>query len=372
MKILTLTSNDLGISYGPSIHFLELWNAIRMRFPRIKVIGIYPSWTGKPPIIDPDFECMPVLVKGKGIRQVLWDFRSAMAVLVTDSDFIYVRVSSFHLLTLLALKLRKLPLAVEINGSALADGKSASRSKFIQKVADTSEKGLIKRAVITFSVTRELSEYAKCTNSKARHVHVENGVSSRFFTCERTKPRTGGSPICVYVGTFTAWDGAAQIAAIAHHNPEVEFRMIGDGGLRKEIERSAPENMYFLGWTPYSELPEHYAEADCAIVLYEQERHNKIGSSPLKIREYLASRLPVFTTKAVGTEIVERFSVGRRVQNNFPLEFKEFIRSLDNYKENYVKQYESIIAEISWFSAADATANELLDVHLERCHEARD
>jgi hypothetical protein len=360
MKILTVTSNDLGINYGPSIHFLELWNAIADRFPNIKVTGIYPSWTGKSPIIEPNFDCKPKRVKGRRIRQIFWDFKSAAAVIATDADVVYVRISSFHLLTLLALRLRKLPLAVEINGSALADGKSASRASIIRRIADFCEKGLIKRASITFSVTHELSEYAKRENANARHLHVENGVSNRFFVDGRSNLNRTRSPVCIYVGTFTAWDGAAQIPEIARHNPEVEFRMIGDGGLRAQIESEAPDNMRFFGWAPYSELPLHYADADCAIVLYEEERHRKIGSSPLKIREYLASHLPVFTTTAVGTEIIERFSVGARVSQDFPAAFKDFINSLDGYHEQYDRQYDAIVSEISWFSSADTTAKELM------------
>jgi hypothetical protein len=28
LKVLTITSNDLGLPWGPAIHYLELWNEV--------------------------------------------------------------------------------------------------------------------------------------------------------------------------------------------------------------------------------------------------------------------------------------------------------------------------------------------------------
>lgn len=362
IEVVSLTSNDLGINYGPSIHYLELWNSVEERFPNISITGVYPSWTAKPPIIDTKFPLKRARVRGRGIRQVLWDIRSAFTVLTTRADIVYLRISSFHVFTLLALKLKSIPLAVEINGSAIADGVSASRDALIQKVAKFCEDRLIKRASVTFSVTRELSQNANQINPKARNIHVENGVSKRFFTEGRGVDGIKQQPVCIYVGTFTAWDGAALIPEIARNNPHVKFQMVGDGGLRRKVEKDAPGNMSFLGWVPYADLPIYYEKADCAIVLYEEERHASIGSSPLKIREYLASRLPVFTSTAAGTEIIDIYGVGARVSHDFSYAFSSFIGSLPEFRGNYEEHYGEILDQISWFSVADVTGKELLSL----------
>lgn len=367
LRILSLTSNDLGISYGPAVHYLELWNEISAIAGNVSIDGMAPSWTGLPPIVPPAFSLKQYRVAIPAVRQVLWDLICGWTILFTKANVAYVRVSRFHLATILALNIRsRLFVAVEINGSAVHDANSRGHNGPTKHIAALSERWLIKRAQVVFSVTEKLRGYAARENPYAENIYVENGVSRRFFRLRKVaesesvpRPLTG-----IYVGTFTAWDGALQIKELATRFPEISFLMIGDGSQRAAIESNAPPNMKFLGWIDYKLLPKYYSRSDFGIVLYERNRHEAIGSSPLKLREYMASELPIFTSTANGTEVVSELGIGLRSGKRDAADFSLFIRSLGLYRANYSKVKERLLAEVSWAGAAKITLNGLKDAAL--------
>ena len=81
-RVITITYNDLGISWGPAIHFLELWNNFAKNNPEITVIGISPSWTKRKCILNPLFNHHSIkILDVKGIRQVIYDFRVFLYIL---------------------------------------------------------------------------------------------------------------------------------------------------------------------------------------------------------------------------------------------------------------------------------------------------
>jgi hypothetical protein len=47
-NILTISNNDQGISWGPAVHYLELWNAVTKQTNRFDIEGFVPSWTKRP------------------------------------------------------------------------------------------------------------------------------------------------------------------------------------------------------------------------------------------------------------------------------------------------------------------------------------
>jgi hypothetical protein len=81
-RVITITYNDFGISWGPAIHFLELWNNFAKNNPEITVIGISPSWTKRKCILNPLFNHHSIeILDVKGIRQVIYDFRVFLYIL---------------------------------------------------------------------------------------------------------------------------------------------------------------------------------------------------------------------------------------------------------------------------------------------------
>lgn len=358
MRVITFTYNDLGISWGPAVHFLELWNEAAQADRDLEIVGYAPSWTGKAPIIAPLFDLRIHTVPNiGGFRQILWDLRIAARILREPSDLIYLRTSSFHLFSYVALRWTKRVVAVEVNGTLKHDHSSAGSGWLRGKLAELSELLILKRADIVFSVTEKLVEYCRSVNPDAAHVHVDNGVKRGLF---EVTPYDGPGLRFIYVGTFTSWDGAARIVEIARRRPHLRFRMVGDGPPRAQLEQGAPPNVEFAGWVDYSRLEEEYAKCNAGIVLYDGTGRNvKTGGSSLKTREYLAAGLPVFTTRLPGQEFVEEGGYGILTSDDLDRDLDEFIARHEEFRQRLAASSAEIFEAISWSSAAVKTVDSM-------------
>jgi glycosyltransferase involved in cell wall biosynthesis len=350
---MTVTYNDLGISWGPAVHFLELWNEVVRTDHGLEVTGYAPSWTGRKPIVDPLFDLRLTKVPDiRVLRQIVWDAIVAVRILRTRPEVAYIRASYFHLFSLLALLLVPSIVACEINGSATHDSIS-SRSGFIRrKIAEAGETLLLRRSSVVFSVTDQLLKYCRSVNPLAAHVHVDNGVARAFFDVHR---EPADAVKFIYVGTFTPWDGAEKIIEIARLRPDLTFRMVGDGDRRAELERDAPENIEFRGWAEYSQLPREYAECNAGIVLYEEERHRHTSISSLKTREYLAAGLPIFSTRVTGQEFIEECGFGLLTSGDVEHDLDTFIKNHARYSSNLAEAAAERFRTNSWAAVAVKT-----------------
>ena len=353
MKITTITYNDLGLSWGPAVHYLELWNECAAADEDIEIIGFAPSWTGKRPIIEPAFDLKIYKVPSVGsIRQVIWDLMVALIILKRRKSFIYIRFGAFHLFSMVVLTLVGSRVAIEVNGSATHDATSARSSGWRRWIAEVGESWLLRRANIIFSVTPELVEYSRAISPRATHVHVENGVSRRFLQVTRND-ETGFR--FIYVGTFTPWDGAADLVELARRRPDLAFRFVGDGGRRAELERAAPVNAEFRGSVGYAQLHAEYSACDAGIVLYEQQRHEQISMASLKTREYVAAGLPVFATRVRGQEFIEQRGFGLLSSGSLDADLDRFLADYELYKKNLIAARNTLLEHFSWAATARKT-----------------
>lgn len=359
-KVLTLSSNDQGISWGPAIHYLELWNEVA-KFEACDVSGHVPSWTKNEPIIEPLFHLRQWPVPNiRGLRQVVWDFYCFAIILFCRYDVLYLRISNFHVLTWLGIKIRSPVLAIELNGLAGPDQKSAKASLIKRFITGFFERHLIKAAKYCFSVSESIKSFAESQAPHATHVLVDNGVSEKFFKARSTVRSKGDNIQVIYVGTFTPWDGAADIIDLAGIINNVDFLMVGDGVLRESLQKRSTQNVTFAGWVPYSELPSFYALSDVAIVLYEKERHQEVTVSSLKTREYIASGLPVFSTKVAGQEFIAEKGYGQLCEKPSVDLFMGFLREKGRFEENLRKDKNALREQFSWSSVAKKTIKVLL------------
>ena len=364
MNVLTITSNDLGISWGPAIHFLELWNEIsRLNEYDFHVEGVAPSWTGSPLIQKNLFPLQIIKVPNiKLFRQIFYDFFVAMKVFSSRNsiDIVYVRLSHWHLFVILALIFLRKKYVLELNGLAAEDSKSSKKPGVLSWLICRQERWLVENALVNICVSdgieRSINERY---HTRGRSMAILNGVSHRFFedqAGESEKTRTERKTV-LYVGTFTPWDGASDIVRLADNFPNVDFWMIGEGDLKKEIMSKAPSNVFFYGKVEYSKLPGIYKQADAGIVLYEFERHKNVKVSSIKTLEYIASALPVFTTNIPGQEFIGAEKVGYLVAEHEDLNnaFSHFIQNLSVYKENYADRRSEFKKRFGWQKTAKAT-----------------
>jgi glycosyltransferase involved in cell wall biosynthesis len=361
-RILTVTSNDLGISWGPAIHYLELWNEFCEVSTRCSVTGYAPSWTRATPIIQSRFRLKTLdVINMPSVRQMMFDLRMAVHLLLHRNryDLVYIRLSHWHLLQALMLRLLRIRFALELNGLAKEDSASSGKGRLLRRIIGMQEAWLVSHASLCIAVSDGI---ASAVRQKYRPrgdvVTISNGVARQFFTSRRA-PRSKTGPLTViYVGTFTSWDGACEVVKLARHFPDIHFMMVGEGSMRARIQAQAPRNVSFAGKVNYSDLPALYSRADAAIVLYEYERHRSVKVSSLKTLEYVASRLPVFTTDVPGQEFISENGYGVLVPEHVDVAsvFERFVASLDTYASNYAQSADAMYGRFGWRRTASETA----------------
>jgi len=355
-SILTISNNDQGISWGPAVHYLELWNAVAKQTNRFDIEGFVPSWTNHPFIKKADLKITVIKVPNiPKLRQMIFDLRTCLKILLSKSKIIYIRLSQFHVFSIIALKLTATKPIIELNGILEDDAISAGKSSGFQWFVKTQERLLIRQASAVIAVSHNIAK--KATQVGAKNVFtIKNGVSENFYAVQQRQRNPDDALVVIYVGTFTPWDGAIYIPKLAHLFPDIKFLMIGDGAGRKKLEAESPSNMEYLGYVEYSKLPKYLSQADAGIVLYEEERHKNVELSSLKTLEYMAAGLAIFTTDVPGQEFIAQNRIGKTVHfNNLEDEFRDFLCNIELYKKNAENYRQTQGKKFGWNETARLT-----------------
>jgi glycosyltransferase involved in cell wall biosynthesis len=108
--------------------------------------------------------------------------------------------------------------------------------------------------------------------------------------------RGSGRPVAGYVGVLDERLDLDLIAGLAERLPEWEIRMVGP--VTKIDPATLPQapNIRYLGQRSYEELPGVMAELDVALMPFALNEATR-SISPTKTLEYLASGLPVVSTR---------------------------------------------------------------------------
>ncbi len=103
----------------------------------------------------------------------------------------------------------------------------------------------------------------------------------------------------LFYGSFIGLQGPEVIAAAARLVPEVEWRLIGDGPLKRQCQALCQSltNVTFTPWIPYEQLPSHIGQADILLGVF--------GSSQKAIR-VIPNK--VYQSLACGRMVVTRIS----------------------------------------------------------------
>jgi glycosyltransferase involved in cell wall biosynthesis/peptidoglycan/xylan/chitin deacetylase (PgdA/CDA1 family) len=106
-----------------------------------------------------------------------------------------------------------------------------------------------------------------------------------------------------FVGHLVKWRHIENLIesapSILKELPGTRFLIVGDGGLKEELMGLAAslgvaDNFIFTGLVPYREVPLYINASDvCMLTSAPDLLNNRMGSSPLKLHEYMACGKPV-------------------------------------------------------------------------------
>lgn len=139
------------------------------------------------------------------------------------------------------------------------------------------------------------------------HFHTQycvepNGVDlSVFAGINKKDARTRlGLPqdasIVLYTGRFFEWKGLEILPRAAAATPSIHWQMVGgtEEEFKRLIKEPLPENLFFAGSRPHSEMPLWFAAADALLVLgTARDIQSYRYTSPMKLFEYLATGRPI-------------------------------------------------------------------------------
>ncbi|BBE21564.1 glycosyl transferase [Arthrobacter sp. MN05-02] len=154
----------------------------------------------------------------------------------------------------------------------------------------------LRRADVVFAGGRSLHRSVVKQGREDAHL-VPSGVSVDHYAAAARKADPDRSkPVAGYVGVLDERLDLELVAGLAERLPEWEIRMVGPICKIEESDLPQAPNITYLGQQAYEDLPGHMAQFDVALMPFALNEATK-SISPTKTLEYLASRLPVVSTR---------------------------------------------------------------------------
>lgn len=154
----------------------------------------------------------------------------------------------------------------------------------------------LKRADVVFAGGRSLHRSVVKQGREDAHL-VPSGVSVGHYAATARKADPGRDrPVAGYVGVLDERIDFDLVAGLAERLPEWEIRMVGPICKIEESDLPQAPNITYLGQQAYEDLPGHMAQFDVALMPFALNEATK-SISPTKTLEYLASALPVVSTR---------------------------------------------------------------------------
>jgi glycosyltransferase involved in cell wall biosynthesis len=162
------------------------------------------------------------------------------------------------------------------------------------------EARLLEKADVVFVVSSALAESKRMLSRRPAHI-VRHGVDHALFAAALDPGREPASecrafprPVVGFIGSLYDWVDQDLVVEMAGRRPDWSFVMVGKIMTDVATLRRAA-NVHLLGNRPHAELPRYCREFDVGIIPYRLGDPRMQSVNPLKLREYLASGLPVVT-----------------------------------------------------------------------------
>lgn len=211
-------------------------------------------------------------------------------------EAIYERYAIFGFAGVLAARILRVPIILEINYTALSP-LVRERSRLLKPLAVAFDRFIFKRATAMAAVSSRLRQQLieDFHVPAERVVVVPNAADPDAFT---PQPKSDPSqPFTIgFVGSFFPWHGVdllvEAVGRLAAEGSRLRVLLVGDGPQRPEIERQVKAlglegQVAFLGRVKHDRLPDVIRDFDVGVM----PDSNDYGS-PMKIFEYMALGKP--------------------------------------------------------------------------------
>lgn len=273
------------------------------------------------------------------------------ACLHFSPSLIYIRYAPLTAMQLCVLKLlRRLPrlrsarVVLEVNGWDPDERRLAGANPFKEGLLRRLEVYSARAADAVRVVTPGLKGLlAQEGVDPAKIFVVGNGTDVEHFAPmdkaeARAKWRLDASLTYVgFIGNLAKWQGVKTLLHSARRVfevvQEVKFLIGGSGPELEPLKQLAVElgiakSVIFSGEVPYNEAATHINCFDIAVAPFITERNQRIGLSPLKIRDYAACGVPMIASRIAGLEMVEEQGMGLLVEPEKPEALAEALLKL--------------------------------------------
>ena len=283
-------------------------------------------------------------------------------------NFIYERYAIFNIAGVIASKIWKIPIIMEVSFTSKTDV-YPKRSKMLNFLAVVIDKYIFRNVTGSVVVSKVLKDNIlnNFTNDSDKILVLPNAVDEKKF--DRMKgPGNIKKELCWenkkiigFVGGFYPWHGidmlidAAKI--IVEEVKNARFMLIGDGPIREELElkserEGVKEFISFLCSVSHEKLPAHIAAFDVGIVA-----NSTSYSSPMKMFEYMAMAKPVIAPKIPPIEeVIENGVNGFLFEQGNTADLAEAIKKILIDEEICIalgeKGYRDIVKKFTWTNSA--------------------
>lgn len=225
------------------------------------------------------------------------------------------------------------------------------------------------RTLATFAPTREICRELDSRGMKRLRL-LSRGVDGKLYSPDRRSEELRGiwgvgdsGPAVLYVGRLAAEKNiplaVEAFRAFQSERPEARFVLVGDGPLRKSLQKANPD-FHFAGMRHGEDLAAHYASGDLFLAPSETETYGNV------VPEAMASGLIVVTYDyASGRERITSGEDGFLVPFGDGKAFVEQVRTLAKEPTAWATIREAAAARIkeqTWDVVVDQFIADLMDL----------
>lgn len=320
-NILMISTTDLSVPTASGIHVMSLARAFREAGRSVEIFAEKAGLETTDLNIK-TFQTQQLSISEYGrylkvLFQVFYFARSIPHLRRKRYELIYIRVSSTTpALTLLSKMFLHGPIVTEHNGWIADEGVllklpllvtwlqaglqllDAYASAHVRVVSLGLKRILVEKGVPWDKV----SVIGNGTDTKVFHP-IDKIEACRQFDLDPGRPTVG------FIGNLVPWQGIDRLIdalpELQRQVPNVQVLVGGGGILLEEITerletQGLSDSVRILGWVPYELANTLIGCCDVTVAPFISERNEKIGLSPLKIRDYASAGRPTVTSDLPG------------------------------------------------------------------------